>query len=332
MKYRRLGKTDIQVSTVCLGCWTLIGDATWGEQKKSDSVDAINAAFDAGINFFDTAESYGGGKSEELVGEVLAERRDKVIIATKVGRRELTASVVAEACDASLKRLNTDYIDLYQVHWPRSGTPVAETVEAMQKLKQAGKIRAFGVSNFGASYLSELMEVGGTQSNQLCYSALWRPIEHDVQPICVENDISILCYSPLAQGLLTGKFVSADDVPEGRARTRLFSKDRPQSRHEEPGCETEAFEAVARIRGICEETGEPMARVALAWLLHRPAVTSVISGARNADQARENASAGDLELSNDVVERIAEATQPVLDYVGTNADMWQSLSRMEPPD
>ena len=219
-------------------------------------------------------------------------------------------------------------IDLYQVHWPNPNVPISETLGAFEQLKSEGKIRAVGVSNFGRGYLEELLDAGRAESNQVCYSLLWRAIEHEIQPLCVENEMSILCYSSLCQGLLTGKFGSADEVPESRARTRLFSKDRLHSRHNQPGCEEETFEAIAGIRAICESIGQPMGRVALAWLLAQPGVTSVIAGARNADQAGQNALAVEVKLDVEVIDRLNQATAKVKHYVGANADMWQHDSRM----
>ena len=329
MKYRKLGRTDMEVSAVCMGCWSLIGDDTWGEQAESDSVAAIHAALDAGVNFFDTAEGYGRGESEKLLGKGLGNRRKDVIIATKVSARTYDRDTVREHCERSLERLGTDHLDLYQIHWPRKQMDMAEALGAMQELKAAGKVRAVGVSNFGPSFLTESLEVERVETNQLCYSLLWRAIEQEVQPICTENDIGILCYSPLCQGLLTGKFRAADDVPEGRARTRLFSKDRPNARHGEAGCEDAVFAALAEIRRICESIGKPMAHVALAWLLAQDAVTSVIAGARNADQATQNAAAAELELCPEVLRKLSQATDAVKEHIGINADMWQSDSRME---
>jgi len=329
MKYRKLGTTEIEVSTVCLGCWSLIGDDTWGDQAESDSVAAIHSALDAGVNFFDTAEGYGRGESERLLGKVLSDRRKDVIIATKVSRRNLAPDALKDACEGSLRRLGTDVIDLYQVHWPRPDVPLAETLGAMEELKAAGKVRAIGVSNFGKSYLTELLEVGHVESNQLCYSLLWRAIEHEVQPICVESGIGMLCYSPLAQGLLTGKFASADDVPETRARTRLFSKSRPHARHDAPGCEDAVFAAIAELRSVCESIGKPMGQLALAWLLAQEGVTSVIVGARNPQQAAQNAGAAEVELCAEALRQLSRATEPVKQHIGVNADMWQSDSRME---
>jgi aryl-alcohol dehydrogenase-like predicted oxidoreductase len=215
------------------------------------------------------------------------------------------------------------------VHWPSPDVPIAETLGALEELKAEGKIRAIGVSNFGASYLKELASAGRAESNQLCYSLLWRAVEHDVQPMCVKRGMSILCYSALCQGLLTGKFQSADDVPKGRARTRLFASDRPMSRHHEHNRETMVFAALGEIRAVCREIGRPMGQVALAWLLAQPGVTSVIAGARSAEQARDNAAAGDLKLEEATVARLSKATEALKKDVGPNADMWQTESRME---
>ncbi|MFW6065735.1 MAG: aldo/keto reductase [Planctomycetota bacterium] len=330
MQYRKLGRTDMEVSVICQGCWSIVGGFTWGEQDRGDSIAALRAAVDAGINFFDTAEGYGDGESEQLIVEALGDARKDVYLATKVSRGNLHPEQVRAHCEQSLKRLRRGTIDLYQIHWPNPDIPLADTLDAMKRLQEEGKIRAVGVSNFGAAYLRDALELAPIESNQVAYSLLWRPSEHEIQPLCAENEVSVLCYSPLCQGLLTGKFGSPEEVPADRARTRLFSKDRPHSRHNEPGCEAETFEAVGRIREIARSVGEPMGNVALAWLLTRPAVTSVIAGGRNAEQVRLNARAGELKLSESVVGDLTEATETVKEKVGTNADMWQTDSRMEP--
>ena len=329
MKYRKLGSTDTEVSVVSQGCWAMVGDFTWGDQDRADSVAAIKAAIDAGVNFFDTAEGYGRGESEKLLGEVLAPRRKEMVIATKVSSRHLRAEDVKRACEDSLRRLKTDYIDLYQIHWPGRDTPVTETIAAMQELQTAGKIRHIGLSNFGVSYLRELSDSAVIQSNQLCYSLLWRPIEREVRPLCEEMNTSVLCYAPLCQGLLTGKFSTPDEVPPTRARTRLFAGTREHARHGEAGCEAELFGAIAEIRGICKSLGKSMAEVSLAWLLTRAGVTSVIAGARNSSQAIENARSAEVELTDDVVEKLSAATETIKDCAGTNCDLWESESRME---
>lgn len=327
MKYRKLGKTDIEVSAVAMGCWVLAGGPTWGPQAESDSIAAIRAALDVGVTLFDTAEGYGDGESERVLGRALAGRRHEAVIATKVSRSNLSGDEVQRACERSLRCLQTDYIDLYQIHWPSRIVPLEETMAALGRLREQGKVRAIGVCNFGVEDLDDLFRVGWAEADQLPYSLLWRTIEREIQPRCVEKGMGILCYSPLVHGLLTGKFSSPDEVPEGRARIRLFSGDRPQTRHGEAGCEAEAFAAIEAIRRIGKEIGEPMASVAAAWVLYQPGVTSVIAGARRPDQIEQTARAADLALSPEIVDRLTEATSEVKRAVGSNPDMWQSESR-----
>jgi myo-inositol catabolism protein IolS len=326
VKYRKLGKTDIMVSAVAMGCWAIVGDSTWGPQDETDSVATIQAALDAGVNFFDTAEAYGDGYSELILGRALTGRRHEVVIATKVSPSNLSGDAVRQACERSLQRLKTDYVDLYQIHWPSRTVPPAETMEALETLREHGKVRAIGVSNFGVQDLSDLLAIGWCETNQLPYSLLGRAIEYHIRQQCVDEGIGILCYSPLAQGLLTGKFSSPDDVPEGRARTRHFSKDRPQARHGEAGCEAEMFAAIERIRCISDSVHEPMAKLALAWLHHQPGVTSVIAGARKPGQIRQTAQAADLKLAPETIAELTEATDEVRRILGPNPDLWQSES------
>jgi aryl-alcohol dehydrogenase-like predicted oxidoreductase len=327
MQYRTLGRSDISVSAVALGCWVFAGDSTWGPQDVNESIATVHAALDAGVNFFDTAEGYGGGDSESILGRALAGRRHEAVIATKVSRAHLAGDEVQRACERSLRRLQTDYVDLYQIHWPSRTVPLEETVEALERLREQGKVRALGVCNFGVGDLSDLLEPDRFESNQLPYSLLWRAIEYDIQQKCIDNGMGILCYSSLTQGLLTGKFATPDEVPAGRARTRHFSPARPQVRHGEAGCEAETFAALERIRSIGEEVGQPMARLAVAWLLHQPGVTSVIAGARRPDQIRQTAQAADVALSTETISALSAATEDVKRIIGPNPDMWQSQSR-----
>jgi myo-inositol catabolism protein IolS len=327
MKYYPLGETGITVSAVSVGCWAFAGDSTWGHQSDADSIATVGAALDAGVNLFDTAEGYGYGDSESVLGRALAGRRHEAVIASKVSGSHLAGPALQQACERSLRRLQTDYIDLYQIHWPNRNVPLEETWGALEELREQGKVRAIGVCNFGGGDLSDLLAVGTPVTNQLPYSLLWRAIEYDIRQACSEAGIGILCYSPLVQGLLTGKFSSPDEVPEGRARTRLFSTDRPQARHGEAGAETETFSAIGRIRHTSAEIGQPMANVALAWLLHQPGVTSVIAGARTPQQIEQTAQAADLELSPSVVAQLTAATKELKRTLGPNPDMWQAKSR-----
>ncbi len=329
MRYTRLANSDIDVSVVSFGCWGIIGGYNWGPQDEADSLAALRAAYEAGVTLFDTAEAYGAGKSERLVAKALAEVRDSIVIATKAVPRNHTRAGLRAACERSLTNLETDRIDLYQLHWPSWKIPVEETLGMLKELKTEGKIRAYGLSNFGPRDLKSCLAAGaGVSSNQVAYSLLFRAVEYEILPLCVNNGISVLCYSPLMQGLLTGKFATADDVPVDRARTRHFSSARPDASHSEEGAEDETFAAIRAVAEIAEELGESPTDVSVAWLLARGGVTSVIVGGRNADHARRNARAADLVLPTEDVERLSTATDVLKAKLGPNADMWESESRI----
>lgn len=327
MTYNHIPKIDTKVSKIALGCWAFAGGNNWGPQNDEDSINTVDAAISHGINFLDTAEAYGNGYSESVIGQALKNRRHEVVIATKPAPARATYDELQKACDESLKRLGTDYIDLYQQHWPNHDIPFAETVGGMERLREQGKIRAFGVCNYGNNDLDDLLTHGKPITNQLAYSLIWRAIEFEVQPKCRDNEIGILCYSPIAQGLLTGKYGSADEVPVGRARTKHFAGSREQARHGHEGAETETFEAIERIRAISEESGFSMLELSVGWLLHQPAVKSVLTGARTPEQLSQNAAAGDTTLPADVLDELAKATDALKHMLGTNPDPWDDRMR-----
>ncbi len=330
MHYRKLGLTDLTVSVICQGTWSVATrDFFWENQDRTDSVAAIRAGLDAGVNFFDTAPAYGNGESEEILGQALESHRREVILASKVASADLEPEKLRQSCERSLRALRTDYIDLYQIHWPSQAMLLEPTWQTLEALQREGKIRHIGVSNCGASYLDELSPLRRAASNQLPYSLLWRAVEFEIQPRCIAGQTSLLCYSPLAQGLLTGKFQTADEVPEKRARTRLFSANRKLTRHGEPGCEELTFAVLGGIRELAGRAGIPMAHLALAWLLRQPAVTSAVVGARNATQAADNAAAADVELDDTLIARLSLLTEDIKQFIGRNVDPWEHLSRME---
>ncbi len=325
---RRLGRSSVFVSPVAMGCWAIVGDATWGPQDERDAIAAIHAALDAGVTFFDTAEGYGAGYSERLLGKALRGRRGQAVIGSKVSPNHArTEADLVRSCEASLANLGVDCIDVYHVHWPVRDAPIADVLAGLGRLRDAGKIRVPAVSNFGRQDLSDLLAAGRCEVNQLPYNLLWRAIEYEIVPICLAHEISITCYCPIAQGLLTGKFRTAAEVPEGRARTRHFAGTRPQARHGEPGAEELTFSTLAAIRRIAGEAGLPMEQLALAWLLSRPGVASVLVGARNAPQMEANARAMHVRLDAATLAALGEATAPLKAHFGTNPDMWQSNSR-----
>ena len=326
MTYTKLPGTDIEVSVLALGCWPFAGGDVWGAQADDVSIATVHAALDAGITFFDTAEGY--GHSERVLGRGLEGRRGEAVIATKVGGGHLSADDLPKACEKSLKNLQTDRIDLYQIHWPNRDIPIEETAGALSRLREQGKIRAIGVCNFACGDLADLLAVADIVTDQLPYSLLWRVIEREIQPMCLENEIGIICYSPLMQGLLTGRYASADEVPDGLARTRLYSGTRPMARHGEPGCETEVFNALAEIRAVADEIGVTMAEMALAWVRQQPGITSLLVGARTPEEVQWNLPSVALTLSDDHLQRLAEIAAGIKNKLGDNPDMWMAESRM----
>ncbi len=303
----------MEVSRVCCGTMAMCPHKTYGEPDDEASIGAVHAALDAGINFFDTAEAYGDGYAEGILGRALKGRRSEAVVATKISSNHLGREDLVNACEASLKRLQTDYIDLYQVHWPNRDLPFSETAEGLEELRRKGKIRHWGVSNFGEGDLQEALEAGDPESDQLPYNLLWRVIEHRVLPLCIREEVGVICYSPLAQGILTGKFESAGEVPPARKRPRYCDETVVDL----------SFRVVGELRRISDQIHEPVACVALAWLLAQRGVASVIAGARNAEQVTQNARAGNLELPAGIVERLREASEPLKQSLDEDPDMWQ---------
>ncbi|MBW4543335.1 MAG: aldo/keto reductase [Symplocastrum torsivum CPER-KK1] len=317
METRRLGTSDVKISPVLMGTWQA-GKSMWVGVEDAETIKAIRAAFDAGITTVDTAEVYGKGHSEQVVAEALADVRDQVTYATKVFANHLKYDQVFEACEGSLTRLKTDYIDLYQIHWPSGSfksevVPIEETMSALNELKEQGKIRAIGVSNFSRAQIEEAMQYGRIDSLQPPYSLFWRQVEKDTVPYCVENNISILAYSSLAQGLLTGKFGRDHKFEEGdnRKDNKLFKGENYER----------AQQALDKLRPIAERHQCGLAQLSLAWLIAQPQ-TNAIAGARNTEQAVGNASAADVDLSADELTEIDAIGRLVTDQLDENPVMW----------
>jgi len=329
MRYRRLGRTDLEVSAIAVGCWALADPHIWGPQLESDSIAAICASMDVGVNLIDTAEGYGHGYSEEIVGKALKGRRDRAVICTKVSPEHHRQENLVRACEGSLRRLGTDYIDLYLLQWPNHTIGFEEPAKAIERLKEQGKVRHVGVSNFASRDLDDFLDLCRVEADELPYNLLWRAIEYEVVPKCLESGVSILCYSPLMHGLLTGRFLTADDVPVGQARSRLFSGDRLMACHGGEGAEGETFLAIDAIRRIAAAAGYSMAQLALAWLLSRPGVTSAVAGPRNAEEAVSNAAAADRCLGEEVIRSLGDITNALKERFGCeNPDIWEMPGRM----
>lgn len=326
MERRKLGKSPIEISVLGIGCWSFGGgdDDYWGVQEQRDVEAVVEAALDRGVNFFDTAEAYNDGRSEESLGRALQGRRDEAIIGTKIGPQNTEPSVLLDHCEASLRRLRTDWIDLYMIHWPITDHSTADAFATLEDLRSEGKIRAIGVSNFGPEQLREALDTGVRfESNQLCYNLLSRGIETEIMPLCAAHQIGIVGYMPLLQGFLADKFKTTDEIPEVRARTRHFDGKRALSKHGERGAEDEMFAALDGIREIAAQEGVPMSQLALRWCIAAPEMTCVLAGVRNPSQMEHNIQALWRDLSAEVVKKLNDLTDPVTEKIGANADYFE---------
>jgi len=318
MELRILGTSDINISPIIMGTWQT-GKDMWVGIDDTESTQAIKAAYDAGITTFDTAEVYGNGHSERIVGKALYDVRDRVVIATKVFSNHLQYKQVIDACHRSLKNLNTDYIDLYQIHWPpgsfgSKNVSPEETMRAMTDLKAQGKIRAIGVSNFSRSQIEDAATYGRIDSLQPPYSLFWRKVEDDAMPYCRQNNITLLAYSSMAQGLLTGKFGPDHRFAKGdhRFKNKLF----------QPENYARVQKALERLRPIAAANHITLGQLALAWVISQPG-TCAIAGARNPEQAVQNAAAGNVRLSEEHLAAIDDIGKMVTDPLDDDPVMWK---------
>lgn len=315
--------TDLNVSQLCFGCWGIASDFHWGDRDPQQSTATIKAALDSGVNFFDTAAVYGNGESETLLGHTLGSRRADVVIASKVRPDMMDPESVIRGCEESLQRLGTDYIDLYQTHWANPDVALQDSWAAVLKLVEQGKVRYAGVCNAGVGDLNRVSQHQQPVTNQLPMNLIWRAIEHNILPRCEADGIGVLAYSPLMHGMLAGKYLTAADVPDGRARSRHFSNDREMARHGESGCETETFAAINKIKTIAEGIGRSMAAVATGWVAQQSGITSVIVGAASPEQIEANCKALAEPLDAEVLADLNAGTEELKQVLGPNPDMWQ---------
>ncbi len=316
MEYRQIGETNLKCSVITFGAWA-IGGWKWGGTDKGEAVKAIKAAYAEGVTSIDTAPAYGQGLSEEIIAAALQGiPRDKVQILTKYGLRwdvkegefffksqdndgkdidmyKLSSKKsIIEECENSLRRLNTDYIDLYQAHWRDASTPVSETMEAMIKLKEQGKIREAGECNYSAALMAE------SEKNQVPYSMIFRDIEKDIMPYCIENKKSIIAYSPLQRGILTGKIKPGHVFNEGDHRQELIHYTDKNIRR--------TNEMLDKLKPLAKSKNASLAQIVLRWTIDQPGITIALAGARNAEQAVQNAKAVDVKLSKEEINFINE--------------------------
>jgi len=321
MRYRKLGQSELELSSIAFGAWA-IGGWLWGGADKKDAVTAIETAIDNGMTTIDTAPVYGFGLSEELTGKAIKGKRSKVQILTKFGMlwdekkgvfffksqsnegkdidiyKYSSKERVISDCEKSLKRLGTDYIDLFQIHWPDESTPVADTMEALEILIKQGKVRAAGVCNYSESLLKEANSKLALTSEQVPYSMVNRGIEKDILPYCIDNKIGILAYSPLQRGLLTGKMNGSYQFNAGDSRpTTIYYKEPNLGR---------ILEFVEDLRKIASETSITVSQLVLNWTIQQPGITCALAGARNPQQVLDNVKAGNINLDAESIGRINE--------------------------
>ncbi|MCZ6513326.1 MAG: aldo/keto reductase [Nitrospinae bacterium] len=307
MEYRKLGSSDLKVSVIGFGAWGIGGAPFWSSEGDNMSVKSIKKAFDLGINFFDTAPVYGFGRSENLLGKALKPVRDKVILATKCGLRwdkETLGSIskvatrqsIMEEIDQSLKRLDTDVIDLYQVHWPDGKTPHEETMETLLKIREQGKIRYIGVSNYSVQQMQDCLKTGPLVSLQPEYSLLQRAIEKEAVPFCLIHDIGVIAYSPLASGVLTGKYDRDTKFKDWRSKGII-------GQFTGEGY-VRNIEKVERLKKIAEAEGKTCGQMAVNWVMGQPGVASALVGVKNDRQVGENLKSVGWELNASVQDEI----------------------------
>jgi methylglyoxal reductase len=320
MQYRTLGKTNISASAVALGTWAIGGGPWWGDSDDNQSVKAIQAAIDAGVTLIDTAPAYGFGHSEEIVGKAIKGRRDKLILSTKCGlwwkddrgtsffemgdkhvKRCLLPATIVEEVEISLRRLGTDYIDLYHTHWPSlepDKYPIEDTMQCLMKLKEEGKIRAIAASNVDLEHIKQYQAAGVLDAIQPRYSMLDREIETEILPYCLANDISALAYSPLEQGLLTGKIGMDQTFAEGVYRNQIpwYA---PQNREK-------VLNMLEGWSDLLAKYNCSLSQLVIAWTVAQEGITFVLCGARKEAHVSDNVRAADLELDAADLSRIRQ--------------------------
>jgi myo-inositol catabolism protein IolS len=306
---------ELRLSPVIMGSWQA-DSQYWHGVDDRDLIAAVHAALDAGVTTFDTAEDYGNGHSEQLLGQALGGRRSHALICSKVFSNHLRNDQVIEACHRALTNLRTDYLDLYQIHWPAGSwgsevVPIAETMHALLRLREQGKIRAIGVSNFNLAQLQEARRCGEIFSLQPPYSLFWRNIDREIRPWCQAQGIRILAYSPLGQGILTGRFGPGHRFDDNRKDNLLFA-----SPHVERG-----HSALQELQPIADRLGISLTQLAIAWVIAQP-LTHAVVGARNAAQIQQTAAAANVVLSSEDLERIDEIGRRVSDPLMDVAVPW----------
>ncbi len=316
MQYRSIGTTGIKISTVAHGTWAA-GGRNWGEVEDRASIDAMKASIDAGVTLIDTAPVYGGGHAEELVGKAIEGRRDRVAVSTKCGllidqgnRRSLRPDDMRRECEDSLRRMNTDHIDIYFCHWPDKETPIEETIGGLATLLESGKIRAIGLSNHGPDLIRRAHAAGPLHCLQEHYSLLERTVEQEKLPLARELGLGVMAYAPLGGGILTGKYTQPPSFAQRDVRDFFypFYKEPMWSRTQQ---------LLDAMRAVADNKDVSLAQLAVAWVNAQPGLTCALVGAKNPGQAGANAAGGDIALTADEVRRLTASSDNTLQGVAT---------------
>ena len=326
MEYRKLGNTDLEVSALGFGLWPIGGTTShgYGTVDDQEAIRAIQEALDLGVTLFDTAPAYGNGRGEEILGDALAGRRDEAVIVTKAGvpwseeeqtwLRDSSYAEITQSAETSLQRLQTDVIDVLLIHWPDPDTPFEEPMRAFADLKEAGKVRYVGVSNFSIEQMRECLKYGPLNAQQVGYNMFDRRMENEMLPFCLEHGIGVMTYGSLAHGLLTGTFSANKefDAADWRSHGNIFGL--PLFKR---GNFEKNIQVVERLKELAESRGKTMVQLAIAWILRQPAVSVALTGARSRREIEENIGGTDWVLEDEDLAKIEEILE---DAAGTTPE------------
>ena len=345
MEQRYCGNSDFKLSVIGAGCWSFGGGDYWGPLDQQDATKIVHCSVELGINYFDTAEAYNDGRSEQALGEALKGiNRESVVIGTKVSPSNCYPDTLAAHCHGSLQRLSTDYIDLYMIHWPlhshavrhftdnediiNNPPSVSDAFETLVKLRDAGKIRHIGVSNFAPIRLDESRQFcDQIVVNQLAYNILARAIEFEVLDYCKNYAVSVIGYSTLLQGVLADVYPALSDVPKWQRRTRHFHHASCDlSRHGEAGAEEETVKALEDIRSIARDSGITVPDLALKWAIAQEGIACSLVGTRSVQRLESNVRAAEEPLPAEIIEKLNAVTDPLKEKMGPSFDYFESAA------
>ena len=343
MKINLIGKSKIEISSLGMGCWSYGGGKYWGTQSQTDVNAIVQTALDYGINYFDTAEVYNDGESERSLGIALKTRRSNAVIGTKISPTNVRKETLKTHCEKSLSRLNTDYIDIYMLHWPINKKSInhfstkqsnleklpsiEEVFNGLIELQKEGKIREIGISNHGLKQMNEIAKAGiYIAVNELPYNLISRAIEKDILPYCYKNKIAVMGYMALQQGVLAGKYNDFEKIRPSQAHSRHFhfSRGGIESRHGETGAENEIQELIKVIQEISDELNIPFTTVSLAWAMSNEKIANTLVGSRKITQLMMNFNAAEYVLPIDAIRRLNTSSQHVWDVLGNNPDYYEN--------